>query len=113
MDAYSNSQQIWQDVRELVGAGYAAVAGGVSFSETTAGQLAAFGEDVDTMNPFEKEDFIDALNTSAKEGAIYEGFLAVTGKGGEAKTIGELAKLFNTESKSDGTNTSSSPNPLI
>ena len=91
LDSYANSAEIWSEVKELVDAGFTQVVNGVSFAETEAGQLAALGEDVSTMNPFEVEDFVNELNKSAKEGAIYQGFIKVTGEEG-VTTISGLAE---------------------
>ena len=98
LDAYVNSGAIWAEVQQKVNEGFAAVANGVSFSETTAGQLAQFSEDIATMNPFEKEDFIMALDSSAKEGAIWSGFVSVTG----SETTGEDTTISGLNSEISG-----------
>lgn len=91
LEEYANSTEIWTEVKTLVDQGYQAVANGVNFSDTAAGALAQFADDVKTMNPFEKQDFIDALDTSAKEGAIYQGFVKVAGTDENPTTIGDLS----------------------
>jgi hypothetical protein len=54
----------------------------VPFVETEAGKLAMLAEDVKNMNPFEAEDFKAELENAAKEGAIYEGIIKITGEEG-------------------------------
>ena len=94
LEAYVNSTAIWNDVKQLVDAGFAAVANGTEFKNTTAGQLAASGADVNTLNPFEKEDFYTELERSAKEGAIHEGFVGIQGNG-SVTSISSLADSIN------------------
>ena len=87
---YQESGKIWEDVKTIVNKGLVDVAEGHPFGETVAGKLATLSNDVTSMNPFEKEDFWTKLEQDAKEGAIHEGFLTVTGDG-ENETISELA----------------------
>jgi hypothetical protein len=75
----------------LVDAGFDQVAKGVPFVDTEAGKLAKINEGIDSLNPLEKEDFVTELNTMAKEGAIYEGFVSITGGRDSHTTIADLA----------------------
>jgi hypothetical protein len=72
---YQDSGKIWDDVKTIVDSGLMDVAEGKPFGETLAGKLAALNGDLNSMNPFEKEDFWTKLETDAKEGAIYTGLL--------------------------------------
>ena len=90
LDAYLNSSVVWNDVKQLVDSGFTQVANGVPFAKTEAGHLAGLAEEVATMNPLEAEDFYKELERSASEGAIYQGFVKVTGTG-EINTISTLA----------------------
>ena len=89
LEAYANSEKIWEEVRRLVNEGFMAVANGVPFAETQAFQLATLSGDVSKLNPIEKEDFYNELNRNAKEGALYEGFVSISGLG-EATTLSEV-----------------------
>ena len=91
LDAYANSSEVWNQVKRIVDDGFAQVALGVPFVETEAGKLAAINEGIDSLNPLEKEDFVTELNVMAKEGAIYEGFVSITGEKDSQTTIADLA----------------------
>ena len=90
LDAYLNSSAVWNDVKQLVDSGFTQVANGVPFAKTEAGQLASLSEEVTSMNPLEAEDFYKELDRNAREGAIHQGFLSVTGADGPT-TIAALA----------------------
>jgi DNA repair exonuclease SbcCD ATPase subunit len=90
LEAYTNSAEIWEEIGTIVTESLTAVANGSDFASTVAGQLIAKAADVDTMNKYDKEDFYNGLEKSAKEGAIYEGFVSITGTGG-TNTISGLA----------------------
>ena len=90
LDWYQKSGRVWEDVQKIVNEGLMDVAEGHPFGETVAGKLITLSNDVTSMNPFEKEDFWTKLEQDAKEGAIHEGLLQITGDG-ETQTIGELA----------------------
>ena len=95
LDSYTNSAEIWSEVKKLVDAGFQQVAQGVPFVETEAGKLAMIGEEVEAMNPFEAEDFATELNNAAKEGAIYQGFVKVTGEEGVTTIAGLATSITN------------------
>lgn len=106
LDSYTNSAEIWSEVKKLVDAGFQQVAQGVPFVETEAGKLAMIGEEVEAMNPFEAEDFATELNNAAKEGAIYQGFVKVTGEEGVTTIAGLATSITNdiTTLKADSEN---------
>ena len=90
LDSYIDSADIWTNVKALVDEGFKQVAAGVPFANTEAGYLAGLGEDVESMNPIAKQDFHDELEVAAKEGAIYEGFVRITGPDGQTTSISGL-----------------------
>lgn len=89
LDAYANSAEIWSEVQRIVDASLQQMIAGVPFADTEAGQLSQLADDVEALNPFEKEDFINELNVKGKESAIYQGLIGVDGKGG---TLASMAK---------------------
>ena len=91
LEVYANSSEVWNEVKRIVDDGFAQVALGVPFVDTEAGKLAAINEGIDSLNPLEKEDFVTELNVMAKEGAIHEGFVSITGRGNSHTTIADLA----------------------
>lgn len=87
LEEYINSGKIWTDVKTLVDDGFTQVAKGVPFVDTEAGRLATIASNTADLNPLKKEDFYNELDRNAREGAIHQGFLSITGAEGEYTTL--------------------------
>lgn len=101
LNEYEESGKVWTDVKKLVDEGFADVADGVPFVKTEAGKLALISQGINGLNPISKKDFYDELDRNAKEGAIHQGFVSVTGEGKEGKTIADLSNDVTTAIKTN------------
>lgn len=88
LDEYINAGKIWNEVQRLVDDGFMQIANGVPFASTEAGKLAIIAGNTAELNPLEKEDFYNELDRNAKEGAIHQGFVSISGAlAGDGQTL--------------------------
>jgi hypothetical protein len=79
LDSYSNGEEIWTEVQRIVDEGFKQVVeNNTSFADTEAGKLMASANEFASMNPLEKQDYLEELNALGKEGALFSALIATT-----------------------------------